>query len=198
MRIRFQGEGPVLERIEAGQPFLIAFFHGRQFLLINALRGWPMSVMTSISYLGEIQTRVVSGFGYTAVRGSSSRGGNRALVQMIRLIRKGIYGSFAVDGPRGPGGVVKPGVVFTARKLGIPIVPVTTSARPSLLFQSLWDRYLLPLPFCRGLVLFSSPWHPDSSTGEGTVKADCLKLAEILNGLERQADALIGRNKGQN
>lgn len=181
--------------LAAGQPFLLAFFHGRQFLLINEMEGRPGVIMSSISYMGEVQAGILKGFGFRVIRGSSSRGGARVLGQMIRFVRNGRVGVFAVDGPRGPGGVVKPGVIFAARKLGVPIVPLTTSARPSLLFGSAWDRYVLPMPFCRGLILFGSPWHPGEGPGASGVEEDCLKLGRILSGLEREADVLIGRTK---
>jgi lysophospholipid acyltransferase (LPLAT)-like uncharacterized protein len=179
--------------LEAGQPFLMAFFHGRQFLLVHRLKSWPAAIMTSISYMGEIQSRILSGFGFKIIRGSSSRGGARVLGQMIRLVRQGNIGVFAVDGPRGPGGVAKPGVIFAARKLGVPIVPVTTSARPSFVLKSAWDRYLLPMPFCSALILFGSPWHPGDSLGEEAIREDCRKLEDILNELGKEADTLIGK-----
>ncbi|UCG37802.1 MAG: lysophospholipid acyltransferase family protein [bacterium] len=196
LRSRFQGEGSVLEMVNSGQPFLLTFFHGRQFLLVHQLRGWPVAIMTSISYMGEIQSRILKGFGYRIIRGSSSRGGARVLGQMMRLVRRGAIGSFAVDGPRGPGGVVKPGVVFAARKLNIPVVPVSTSAWPSVVFRSTWDRYLLPLPFSRAVVLFGVPMHLGEDSEERSVQSDCLRIAEVLRELEKEADVLIGRVKG--
>jgi lysophospholipid acyltransferase (LPLAT)-like uncharacterized protein len=160
------------------------------------MRNRPVVIMASISYLGEIQARVLNRFGFRIVRGSSSRGGVRVLGEMIRHVRRGHSGAFAVDGPRGPGGVVKPGVIFAARKLGVPIVPLSTSSRPSVLFKSAWDRYLLPLPFSSGLVLFGTPWYPEGSDDDGSVQEDCLKLARILMDLDREADVLVGRTDG--
>jgi len=195
MRVRLQDERPVISMLEAGQPFLVAFFHGRQFLLVRGLRGWPAVIMASISYMGEIQSGILEGLGYRVVRGSSSRGGARVLGEMIRFVRQGRVGAFAVDGPRGPGRVAKSGIVFAARKLGIPIIPVTTSARPSLFFGSTWDRFMLPMPFCRGLILFGSPWHPSGGPDPAGVREECVKLEEMLNELEIRADALVGRKK---
>jgi lysophospholipid acyltransferase (LPLAT)-like uncharacterized protein len=195
MRVRLEREGPVMRMVEEGKPVLVAFFHGRQFVLVHEMRHRPVVIMTSISYLGEIQARVLGGFGFRIVRGSSSRGGVKVLGEMIRHLRRGYSGAFAVDGPRGPGGVVKPGIIFIARKLGVPIIPVTTSARPSILLRSAWDRYLLPMPFSRGLVLFGTPWHPEGNEDDPAVREDCLKLAQILSDLEKEADALVGKTK---
>jgi lysophospholipid acyltransferase (LPLAT)-like uncharacterized protein len=193
LRVSFQGVDPVIRKLDDGQLLLFAFFHGRQFILVHEMRGRPVVIMTSISYLGDIQARVLSSFGFRIVRGSSSRGGVRVLGEMIRHVRSGDAGAFAVDGPRGPGGVVKPGVIFAARKLGIPIVPITTSASPSIIFRSAWDRYLLPLPFSRSVVLFGQPWYPDAGGDDEGIQEDCLRLARILSDLEKEADAIVGR-----
>jgi len=196
MRVRFVHDKPVMEMLDSRQPFLFAFFHGRQFILVHEMKRWPVVIMTSISYLGDIQARVLSSFGFRIVRGSSSRGGVRVLAEMIRHVRNGDTGAFAVDGPRGPGGIVKPGIIFASKKLGVPIVPVTTSARPSILLHSAWDRYLLPLPLSRGLVLFGEPWHPGGGSGDEDIRSNCLELARILEDLEMEADALLGRING--
>jgi len=193
MRVRLQGEEPVIRMLESGEPFLMAFFHGRQLLLVPGMEGYRAAIMASISFLGEVQTGILEGFGYKVIRGSSSRGGARVLGEMIRYLRKGGIGALAVDGPRGPGQIVKPGIIFTARKLGVPIIPVSTSARPALLFKSAWDRYLLPLPFSRGLILLGSPWHPGEGSDSLDVEVQCDNLGRILMELEARADALIGR-----
>lgn len=192
MRVEYQGDERVLTMLKSDQPFLLAFFHGRQFLLVRGMEGYRAAIMASISYLGEVQTRILEGFGYEVIRGSSSRGGARVLGEMIRYVRQGRVGAMAVDGPRGPGRVVKPGIVFAARKLGIPIVPVTTSARPAILLRSAWDRYLLPLPFSRGLILIGSPWHPGEGGPDGVME-DCKKLGRLLEELEIQANVLVGK-----
>jgi lysophospholipid acyltransferase (LPLAT)-like uncharacterized protein len=195
MRVRLQGEEPLIAMREAGRPFLLAFFHGRQFLLVSKLSGWPAVIPASISYMGEIQSGILEGFGYKVVRGSSSRGGARVLGEMMRHVRRGRVGAFAVDGPRGPGKVVKPGIIFAARKMGIPVVPVATSARPSRVFVSAWDRYMLPMPFCRGLILFGSPWVPPGGSGDARIREACATLARMLDELETRADALIGKKE---
>lgn len=195
LRTRFSGEVPVLELLESGKPFVLVFFHGRQFLLVNQLRKWPNTIMTSISYMGEIQSRILEMFGYVTIRGSSSRGGARVLAEIIHHVRRGRIGTFAVDGPRGPYREVKPGAVFAAKKLDVPVVPVTTSAWPSLVMENYWDRYLLPMPFSRGLVHFGEPIFLDRNTTEESVVQDCLRIRSVLEELEAEADDLVGRTR---
>jgi lysophospholipid acyltransferase (LPLAT)-like uncharacterized protein len=196
LRTRFSGHLPVLDMVRSGEPFVLAFFHGRLFLLVNQLRGWPLVVMLSISYLGEIQSRILESFGYATIRGSRSRGGSRVLAEMIVHVRKrGRIGVFAVDGPRGPYREVKPGVVFVAKKLGVPIVPVTSSARPSVILGWLWDRFLLPVPFARATVHLGEPIMLDDDLSESSISDDCRRIEHILENLETEADALVGRTE---
>jgi len=195
LRSRFTGHLPVLGMVESGEPFVLAFFHGRQFILVHQLRNWPAAIMTSISYLGEIQARILKNFGFTTVKGSRSRGGARVLARMIGLVRQGRIGAFAVDGPRGPYREVKPGAVFVAKKLGIPLVPVTTSAWPSMILDSIWDRYLLPMPFSRATVHFGAPIFLDGDLGEESIRRDCQRVGRSLEELEAEADAIIGRTR---
>ena len=112
---------------------------------------------------------------------------------MIAHIRRGRIGTIAVDGPRGLNREVKPGAVFAAKKLGVPVVPVTTSAWPSLIMGNFWDRYLLPLPFSRALVHFGEPLILDRDLSDESVQQDCLRIGSALEQLEVEADALIGR-----
>jgi lysophospholipid acyltransferase (LPLAT)-like uncharacterized protein len=193
LKVRFTGHLPVLDKVKSGDPFLLAFFHGRQFLLVQHLTGWPVAIMTSISYMGEIQSRILKSFGYATIKGSRTRGGARVLAEMIALVRQGRIGAFAVDGPRGPHREVKPGAVFVAKKLGVPVVPVSTSAWPSVVLDSVWDRYLLPMPFSRAVVHFGEPVFFDGDLSEGSIEQDCKRIGRLLEDLEAEADALTGR-----
>jgi lysophospholipid acyltransferase (LPLAT)-like uncharacterized protein len=193
LRVRFSGHLPVLDSVRSGEPFVLVFFHGRQFLLVSHLQGWPVAIMTSISYLGEIQSRILNSFGYTTIKGSRSKGGARVLARMVGLVRQGRIGSFAVDGPRGPYREVKPGAVFVAKKLGVPVVPVTTSAWPSVVLDSVWDRYLLPMPFSRATVHLGEPIFLNGNLDDESIRQDCQRIGRELARLETEADDLIGR-----
>ena len=194
LKTRFSGHLTILQMVESGHPLLVVCFHGHQFLLIHKLQGYKAVMITSKSYIGEINSRILDSFGFTTIKGSSTRGGIRALYEMINFVRKGHIGAFAVDGPKGPYGVVKPGVVFVAKKLGVPIIPVTTSAWPSIIYGS-WDRYLLPMPFSRSTVHFGEPIVLDSDLSEDSIARACHYIGQVLTDLEAEADAIIGRKR---
>jgi lysophospholipid acyltransferase (LPLAT)-like uncharacterized protein len=194
LQLRYSGEGSVLKMVEERSPFVLVFLHGRQFLLVHGLRGWPLAIMTGISYMGEIQSRILESFGIKTIKGSSKGGGARVLATMVKMVRNGMVGAFAVDGPRGPYGVVKPGAVYVAKKLGVPLVPVTTSAASSTLITSAWDRYLLPFPFSSSLIQFGEIITLDDDLSDEAVRRDCRMVEKVLEDLTRQADESTGRN----
>jgi len=192
-RISSKREKPVLEMLAQGRPFVLAFFHGRLFLGMYHLRNYPLTAMIGISYLGEIQSRTLLGQGQETVLGSKSKGGAKALAQMVKAVRSGRIGAFAVDGPRGPYGEVKEGVVYVAKKLGVPVVPVMISARPSLVFKSSWDRFMLPMPFSKAVVVFGSPMMLDGDMAEESMRKDCQRIRDELEALEKEADEFTGK-----
>ncbi len=186
-----------LERLDelerAGKRGVLAFFHGRQFLLVHRLRMRRIGIMSSLSRDGELQARTLAGLGYALVRGSSSAGGARALIGMKRLMEEGHHATFAVDGPRGPLHEVKPGVVYLAKKAASPVIPLISSADRGWVFHRAWDRYLLPKPFSRGVVLLGEPLTLDQDLAPEAVARDAARIREALLALQAQADAMTGR-----
>jgi lysophospholipid acyltransferase (LPLAT)-like uncharacterized protein len=104
--------------------------------------------MTSSSFDGEYIARIIEKFGYRAVRGSSTRGGVRALLGMHTEIEEGRSVAFTIDGPLGPLYVAKPGPVLLARNTGVPICAFYTAPERAWVLNS-WDRMLIPKPFSR-------------------------------------------------
>jgi lysophospholipid acyltransferase (LPLAT)-like uncharacterized protein len=116
----------------------------------------PIAIIISQSRDGEMIARVVDILGWRSVRGSSSKGGFRALKELRRLTRKGYRVGHIVDGPQGPFGVVKPGLLTIAQFAGTPILPVIMSAEKRWVFNS-WDRFMVPKPFSNIFVRFAQP-----------------------------------------
>ena len=128
------------------------FFPGITFFATRQ----PIAIMISRSRDGEMIARVVDILGWRAVRGSSSRGGIHALKTLRSLTRQGYRVGHIVDGPQGPFGVVKPGLLTIAQFAGAPILPVVMSAQRRWVFNS-WDRFMVPKPFSTILVRFAPP-----------------------------------------
>ena len=135
--------------------------------------------MTSRSFDGEYIARFLTRFGFGAIRGSSSRGGVRGLVEMIRLMREGVPMAFTVDGPRGPRYEAKSGPVMLAKKTGNPILPFVIECSSYWQIKS-WDRLQIPRPFARAKVIYAEPiFVPEDGDDEGVR----LKLQTALDDL---------------
>ena len=176
------------ERLQAeGKNYLYAFWHGRQFLLLYQHRHSGTVIPSSESRDGEIQAMILKRFGYRVVRGSSKRKGAQALLGLVENLRAGKNVALAVDGPRGPRCEVKPGVTYLAGKLNKVIVPVVTSAKRFWILEKIWDNYLLPVPFTRGVVLYGEPISV-TGTSEDVLESKREELQTALNRLMAEAD----------
>jgi len=120
-------------------------------------RGLGVAVVVSAARDGQYLADLAERLGYRTVRGSSHRGGVRALVGALRVLRDGGTVAFTPDGPRGPRRVLKPGFLAAAQKSGALVVPVHAAARWARRLGS-WDRFLVPLPFARVRVAFGAPF----------------------------------------
>jgi hypothetical protein len=146
----------------AGRPWVLSFFHGTQWPLLAWKRRRRTVVMVSLSRDGVMQARALGWQGLEVVRGSSSRGGVRGLASLVRRMkRESLDAAFAVDGPRGPYGVVKEGALLAARATGGVLVPMGSHARKSVVVARAWDRFTVALPFTRVTVTLGAPVSPD-------------------------------------
>ncbi len=156
LRIEAENEEKYREIIESGHQPIIALWHDRIFAGVWYLRDRGLAVLTSKSKDGEYIARFLTRFGFGAIRGSSSRGGVRGLVEMIRLMREGVPMAFTVDGPRGPRYVAKSGPVMLAKKTGNPILPFVIECSSYWTINS-WDKLQIPRPFARAKVIYGEP-----------------------------------------
>jgi lysophospholipid acyltransferase (LPLAT)-like uncharacterized protein len=163
-------------------------WHNRVFLATYYFRRRRIVVMTSQSFDGEYIARFIQRFGYGAVRGSSTRGGVGALVEMVRLMRAGCPAGFMIDGPKGPRYVAKMGAVLLAKKTGHPILPFTITPARCWTASRSWDKFQVPKPFTRALVLIAPPIFVPSDADEVTLNAKRDELQHTLDDLTKRGD----------
>jgi lysophospholipid acyltransferase (LPLAT)-like uncharacterized protein len=156
--VRFETIGAEnLESVEeSGKTPIYTVWHDRIFLGTYYLKDRKIVVITSQSFDGEYIARFLTRFGFGTVRGSSTRGGTGALVEMIRLMKKGLATAFTIDGPRGPRYVAKPGACLLAKKTGNPILPFSVEAERFWTVRS-WDKLQIPKPFTRARFYYAEP-----------------------------------------
>ena len=176
----------------AGRPFIAAFWHGR---LMMAPQGWredaPIHVIISRHRDGESIARAVRHLGVAAIRGSRTRGGAAALRNSLRLLKGGGYLGVTPDGPRGPRMRVQPGIIALARLSGAPIVPATYAVSRRVAADS-WDRFVIALPFSRGVYLWGQPIHVAADADADDMEESRCLLEERLNTLTADADRMVG------
>jgi hypothetical protein len=156
MRIRVEGGEALAEIVRGGEGFIGIFWHSRLLMIPFVYPGRRMHVLISVHRDGEIIANVMRCFGFGLVRGSSSKGGAAAFREMKQLLRTGNDLAVTPDGPRGPAEVLKPGVAELTRIMGSPVVPVAFSSSRCLRLPT-WDRFLVPLPFSRGVFILGEP-----------------------------------------
>jgi lysophospholipid acyltransferase (LPLAT)-like uncharacterized protein len=168
--------------VATGRLPIFAFWHGR---ILSATLFWKnrgIVVITSQNFDGEWIAGIIRRFGYRTARGSTSRGGARALVQLRRDLADGRPAAFTIDGPRGPARVAQPGAVFLAGVTGHPILPFHIEADRFWTMDS-WDRTQIPKPFAHVHMAIGEPIAvPD--TADATLEAKRLELERVLAALE--------------
>jgi lysophospholipid acyltransferase (LPLAT)-like uncharacterized protein len=154
VRIRWVNEEEILDHLRKGGRAIVALWHQRFFSVItyaSRFSEFSPSVMISQSRDGEIIADVLRRLDFRPVRGSSSHGGREALASMVEELTEHPFAVHAVDGPQGPRGVIKAGLIRMAQLSGAPIVPVYISVDRAWVLKS-WDRFLIPKPFSRVVI----------------------------------------------
>jgi len=166
--------------------FIVAHFHQDELALVHQRTNSNFCTMTSTSTDGEMMTRFLKLMGYQSVRGSTTRGGASALLQMIKLCSlKKLNPVIAVDGPRGPIYKVKSGVIELAKQTGFPILPVTLTYSSAFCIQKSWNKAKIPKPFSKVTIKFGNLITiPDN--------ADRIKIKELSDKLEKELLSLKG------
>ena len=154
-------------------------------------RNRNLAVMTSRSTDGEYIARVIQKFGYLAIRGSSSRGGSQALLELRTLIGNNGTAVFTIDGPRGPRYVAKRGPVLLASMTGVPIIPFYVAVKSAWILNS-WDRFVVPKPFSRIHTHFSNKIFVPASLDDAGIEKYRLQMQLGLEHATRVAEEKLG------
>ena len=184
-RTTLQDESGLFESGTKG-PVIFAIWHNR---LAVAMTFWSwvrnrraesgLAALISASRDGGLLARTFEHFGVTPVRGSSSRRGAQALVELVKALRAGYHVAITPDGPRGPRYSVQPGIISLAQLTGAPIIPVAASVHGKKELRS-WDRFQVPWPFARCQLGFAKPIYvPRETDAEGRERIRSQLEAEL-------------------
>jgi lysophospholipid acyltransferase (LPLAT)-like uncharacterized protein len=176
----------------SGRQPVMAFWHGRILPATVYFRDRGIVVITSENFDGEWIARIIERFGYGTARGSTTRGGRKAMRQLVRDMAAGNPAGFTVDGPRGPARVAQPGAVWLAKLTGNPVLPFHLEASAAWTVKS-WDRTQIPKPFSTVTVVVGEPLEVAQDAGADELEAARLELEARLARAERRALELLSR-----
>src|SRR4051812_38679697 len=177
----------------SGRQPIMAFWHGRILPATYFFRRRGIVVITSENFDGEWIAGIIERFGYGTSRGSSSRGGPRALRQLSRDLAAGRPAGFTVDGPRGPARVSQPGAVWLAKASGHPVLPFHCEADRFWTLRS-WDRTQIPKPFATVAISVGEPFYVPRRASESEVELYRQRLDTALAAAEESARRMLTRS----
>ena len=168
----------------------MGFWHGRILPATYYFRRRGIVVITSQNFDGEWIARIIERFGYGTARGSTSRGAERALIQLTRAMVAGHPAGFTLDGPRGPARRAQPGAVWLAKVTGNPVLPFHLEADRYWTMRS-WDRTQIPKPFSRVALAVGAPIQVPPEADAAVVESKRAELERALAALERRTLDLL-------
>jgi hypothetical protein len=174
----------------SGRRPIMGFWHGRILPATFYFRRRGIVVITSENFDGEWIARVIERFGFGTARGSTSRGGLKAMLQLVRDMEEGKPAGFTLDGPRGPARVAQPGAIWLASRTGNPVLPFHLEASSHWTARS-WDRTQIPKPFSTVALVIGEPIDVPHNASEGELEAARLEVERRLRVLEDRAKAMV-------
>lgn len=187
LRIREEGRSAVDAADAAGERLIFCLWHDELFSLIPVARQLRVVSIVSPSRDGDFLAKILESQHVEAVRGSSTRGGMRALLGLAHIMKKDLaHACITIDGPAGPRHVAKEGALFLANRTGARICPCRIYVRHAVRIPT-WDRFQIPLPFSRVIIRFGTLWEDGRNAvpdiGEETILAAKARLESGLHDL---------------
>jgi lysophospholipid acyltransferase (LPLAT)-like uncharacterized protein len=192
LRWRVEGLDHFDAIVASGRQPVMAFWHGRILSATYYFRRRGIVVITSENFDGEWIARIIERFGYGTARGSTTRGGRKAMLQLVRDMKAGRPTGFTLDGPRGPARVAQPGAVWLAAATGNPLLPVHLEASSYWSVRS-WDRTQIPKPFSTVALVVGTPIEVAKDSPGEALEESRVELERRLASLEERARAIVSR-----
>jgi lysophospholipid acyltransferase (LPLAT)-like uncharacterized protein len=192
LRIRISGRQNIEQARTITGSVIYAFWHGRLLLLTYTHRNEGINTLVSTHQDGEYIARIITELGFRTVRGSTTRGATKALLNLLEVGATKQDIGISPDGPRGPREHCQAGVIYVAKKTGLPVIPIGVSHKPSLVLSS-WDRFMIPLPFAKCAVVYGQARVYDRTVSEESIQEAKLDLEQHLKAVTREADDACGR-----
>lgn len=171
---------------------LLALWHGRMVCGMPGYADHGFAVLVSHSHDGELIARMLARFGYRTIRGSSSKGGARAVREMLGQVQSDSVIVLTPDGPRGPRHAMNPGLAWLARETGFPVVPMGYACDKAWHLKS-WDRFTIPKFGARVVLCYGKPVHVAKDADDLELQRATTAIRENLIEAERRGFTHLGR-----
>ena len=194
IRIERLGREHEEKALKSGKGFVYAFWHSQLLYFAYSYRGSGVMVLTSRSDDGELISRVIGWLGFETSRGSITGGGGAsASIRLLHyMMKSGRPVAICPDGPRGPRCVATKGSIFLAQRAGTVILPTANSFERRKVFKT-WDRFVLPYPFTRAVIVYGPPISIPEDASEAVTEQKRRELEEALDAVSAQAEAYFDR-----
>ena len=177
------------EKFDKDGNFVLAFWHNKLVMTLLGTDFIKKKVgLASPTKDGELISVPLEKYGTTMIRGSSDKNSVRSLLRLIKEVKKGATVGTPVDGPKGPIFQVKHGMIYISQKSGVPIVPMGVAYSKKWIFNKTWDKFQLPKPFSRGVVVFGTPYNIEL---DADMELECLKLKQKIEELDERAEKIL-------
>lgn len=187
-RMTFTNEVALSGRNAEGKRSVVVIWHDQLLPLIFSYYNRSIATIASQSKDGDLITMVLKKWGYEVARGSSSRGGLKAVIGIKKLMEKGHDAAVTVDGPKGPRHKVKTGAIYIAKTVNAAIVPIFMSCKRYKRFAS-WDRFILPAPFSKISVTMAEPFYVSDDMSDEVVEKERQELEKYMLELTNEHSA---------
>ncbi|MDZ4724919.1 MAG: lysophospholipid acyltransferase family protein [Leptospira sp.] len=183
------GKEPYNQLVKNHSPLILSIWHTNVLYSPYLHRGKNVAVLISESKDGDFINQVVLRFGNTSIRGSSSKGGPKALKAMISHLKKGLSVAFTPDGPRGPALIVQPGLIAAAQLTQAPIIPFHYECTKQWILEKAWDKHRVPKPFTTFVVSYGDPIMIPRNLTENEFESERLRVQNAM--MENRDRALL-------
>jgi hypothetical protein len=175
-----------------GQGMVYTFWHEQIFAATWFWRKRGIVVMSGLAFDSQYTARIIRWHGFGVARGSASRGGKRAFLEMVRRVRAGADAAFTIDGPRGPRYVAKPGSVLLAKATGAAILCFHIALRHAYVFRKSWDQTQIPYPFSKAAIFIAPPLVVSRDADDQELARKVAEVQATLDELRRRGEHWAG------
>lgn len=189
-RIQVTGAEHLEAARKMSRSIIYIFWHGRLLALSYSHRNQAVHILASEHRDGELMGQTIRFLGFGHVRGSSTRGGARAIRALVEKLEQGYDLGITVDGPKGPKHVVKPGPLEIAKLTGCVLLPITVSSKRHWVLSS-WDSFQIPAPFTKVLIQYGQPVRVAGDASPQNLEDKRRQVEKILQSITMTNDEAV-------